>query len=314
MADENYIDFIKKDNNEGIEIKGKDMVKLNAPFVYLSDDTPLLTTAQDLAGAINELFQGGSGGGDEADYTAWQNLTEPEKHQSIMIVRVFNEDNRTATILIQRSCYGVDGSKTFFNWTINWGDGTIENIDATSKNSFNHTYSALGDYIVIASCNDNIPEGYVTSAIIGNHSNIFSPYMVAAKWGTFGTMGLSDFAYLKYIKINLSTVYSLGFQNDISLKQVIAKVNLKESCFSGCANLKFDMIEFNAVSEVPNYSFDGCIYLTDVNFPDCTKIENHAFRNCINLQSAEFAENCAISSGAFTGCAKLYPHPDGTTY
>ena len=64
MADENYIDFIKKDNNEGIEIKGKDMVKLNAPFVYLSDDTPLLTTAQDLAGAINELFQGGSGGGD----------------------------------------------------------------------------------------------------------------------------------------------------------------------------------------------------------------------------------------------------------
>ena len=64
MADENYIDFIKKDNNEGIEIKGKDMIKLNAPLVYLSDDTPLLTNAQDLAGAINELFQGGSGGGD----------------------------------------------------------------------------------------------------------------------------------------------------------------------------------------------------------------------------------------------------------
>lgn len=260
------------------------------------------------------LGRKGGSGGDEADYTAWQNLTEPEKHQSIMIVRVFNEDNRTATALVQRVCSGVDGSKTFFNWTINWGDGTIENIDATSKNSFNHTYSALGDYIVIASCNDSIPEGYVTSAIIANRLNIFSPYMVSAKWGSFGTLSLSDFAYLKYIKINLSTVYSSDFRNDISLKQVIAKVNLKESCFSGCANLKFDMIEFNAVSEVPNYAFDGCIYLTDINFPDCTKIGNYAFRNCIDLQSVEFAENCAIGSGAFTGCAKLYPHPDGTTY
>ena len=66
MADENYIDLIRKNTDEGIEIKGKDIVKLNAPFVYLSDDTPLLTSAQDLAGAINELFQGGSGGGDEA--------------------------------------------------------------------------------------------------------------------------------------------------------------------------------------------------------------------------------------------------------
>lgn len=60
-----YIDgYVSDDGKIGLEVHGEEAVKLNAPFVYLSDDTPLLTTAQDLAGAINELFQGGSGGGD----------------------------------------------------------------------------------------------------------------------------------------------------------------------------------------------------------------------------------------------------------
>ena len=39
----------------GAEISGRDVIRLNAPKVILSPDTPLLTKAQDLAGAINEL-------------------------------------------------------------------------------------------------------------------------------------------------------------------------------------------------------------------------------------------------------------------
>ena len=49
---------------EGVQIKGKDVIMLNAPEVLLSPDTPLLTTAQDVAGAINELFMLDPGGGD----------------------------------------------------------------------------------------------------------------------------------------------------------------------------------------------------------------------------------------------------------
>ena len=62
--DKNYIELYSKDGKEGVNIKGQDVVLLDAPEVRLSPDTPLLTNAQDLAGAINELFQSEPGGGD----------------------------------------------------------------------------------------------------------------------------------------------------------------------------------------------------------------------------------------------------------
>ncbi|MGN0587168.1 MAG: hypothetical protein ACI4JF_07775, partial [Oscillospiraceae bacterium] len=48
----------------GSVIHGKDIILLDAPEVMLSPDTPLLTNAQDVAGAINELFQLDPGGGE----------------------------------------------------------------------------------------------------------------------------------------------------------------------------------------------------------------------------------------------------------
>ena len=62
-----------EEEKEGIQIKGKDVIFLNAAKIYPPQDpdllpdgqyTPLLTEAQDIVGAINELFQCGSGGGD----------------------------------------------------------------------------------------------------------------------------------------------------------------------------------------------------------------------------------------------------------
>lgn len=70
MADENYIDLYTAtdeetgEETEGMIVKGKDVVMLDAPEVLLSPETPLLTEAQDVAGAINELFGLGAKGGD----------------------------------------------------------------------------------------------------------------------------------------------------------------------------------------------------------------------------------------------------------
>jgi len=56
MVDENYSDIYVGDNGkEGYLIKGKDAIMLDAPELLPSPDTPLLTEAQDLVGAINEL-------------------------------------------------------------------------------------------------------------------------------------------------------------------------------------------------------------------------------------------------------------------
>lgn len=50
-----------KTYKEGQLIKGKDFIRLESPLILPSKNTPLLTEAQDFVGAINELFQEGTG-------------------------------------------------------------------------------------------------------------------------------------------------------------------------------------------------------------------------------------------------------------
>ena len=60
MEESGYVDgYIDESNGEtGVEIYGRDVIHLNGK---VTSKTPLLTAAQDFAGAINELFQSGSG-------------------------------------------------------------------------------------------------------------------------------------------------------------------------------------------------------------------------------------------------------------
>ena len=96
--DKNYIELYSKDGKEGVNIKGQDVVILDAPEVRLSPDTPLLTNAQDVAGAINELFQLDPGGGDIwVPPSHWPQIPEPADNQAIFYVEV---DNPTPSISI----------------------------------------------------------------------------------------------------------------------------------------------------------------------------------------------------------------------
>lgn len=64
MEESGYVDgYTDEESGEtGVEIYGRDVIHLNGK---VTSKTPLLTTAQDFAGAINELFQSGTGGGDD---------------------------------------------------------------------------------------------------------------------------------------------------------------------------------------------------------------------------------------------------------
>ena len=75
----------------GSVVHGSDVILLDAPEVRLSPDTPLLTEAQDIAGAINELFQLDPGGGDEWQRPSdWPLLGEPAANESILLIRNFS--------------------------------------------------------------------------------------------------------------------------------------------------------------------------------------------------------------------------------
>lgn len=140
MADENYTEYYynEETGEEGIEIAGKDVILLNAHEVLLSPDTPLLTEAQDLAGAINELFQSGGGGGDG-------NLRSIiDNNSSTIIIGIEDEvdsekivtDNHysyikkdfTESITIHKTCNNNDGSTTKTTITKNFSKSVITNL------------------------------------------------------------------------------------------------------------------------------------------------------------------------------------------
>lgn len=150
MADENYIDLYvdEKKDKEGITVTGKDVVQLNAPEVYLSPDTPLLTKAQDVAGAINELFSEGEGGGDDDDDDWqppewWIPVPEPEEYEMYFLVNV----KSSVSVKIQAAHWYINGIGSG-NWylfsgvgplSIDWGDGVTESWGGSSPEYWEET-------------------------------------------------------------------------------------------------------------------------------------------------------------------------------
>ena len=342
MADENYIDFIKKDSNEGIEIKGKDMIKLNAPFVYLSDDTPLLTSAQDLAGAINELFQGGSGGGDEADadYEKWQNLIEPAENQAVFLVRVPNTAAKSITMTIG---YAID---MYYEdtWTVDWGDGT-SSTGYSRQGPVSHDYSAIGEYTVIftshmVNCNNSAA---VTSLPTSRTSS--NATLVMAKYGdlihaesNLNGIALSSQECLRYVKLCDETVFRNSyFQSCRALRTIFFNGTIETveyNMFTGCHSLDFSNLKFNILS-IGEYAFNACYNLKKIEmpecntigkgafgmcdglrkavFPKCYSVSEYAFQACYALNQAVFADNCTFGTDAFSNCYSLYPYPSDNT-
>lgn len=111
----------------GYMIQGKDCIYLNAPKIYPSKDTPLLTDAPDIVGAINELFQDGAGGGDD-----WSppEMPEPEDYEIYLLVDVISVSNADAAKLRINVASGDGNAYTGYGpIAVDWGDGTTDKWD-----------------------------------------------------------------------------------------------------------------------------------------------------------------------------------------
>ncbi|MBQ8902859.1 MAG: hypothetical protein IJY73_00990, partial [Oscillospiraceae bacterium] len=137
---------------EGVEIKGKDVIKLTAPEI-LPPAGQLLTVAQDIVGALNELKKGlDEKGSDEWKFPkGWIDIPDPSANQIIMMVEIDDTSVNQPVLAInlesqdgQGGCEGVE--------TIDWGDGYIDSMPFNYKPNYGHKYKEKGQYIITINC------------------------------------------------------------------------------------------------------------------------------------------------------------------
>ena len=134
---------------EGVEIKGKDVIKLTAPEI-LPPAGQLLTNAQDIVGAINELFSSGTGAAYNGNFRA-----------------VIDDDSGAITIVVGENPEDMEEeqySDYSYSYTaVEWSDkivtntetaeGTVTTTQNFSKTVITELYNANGKLIMRADYN-----------------------------------------------------------------------------------------------------------------------------------------------------------------
>lgn len=188
----------------------------------------------------------------------------------------------------------LDNGKTI---TIDWGDGTSEST-IYGTNVYQHTYSNIGDYVIVLTLNNN---GRIQlnncliekSSAASKNENI--PYQSVVK------------------KIELgSNVY---FGNDtfngctnletITMPNYIAS-SINSGLFSRCYNLKHIVIP-SLITTISDYAFQYCYLLRTVCIPASTTIfARGCFSDCSALERIIMPKNATtITYSMFAFCYKL---------
>lgn len=315
---------------EGVQIKGKDVILLNAPEVLLSPDTPLLTTAQDIAGAINELFMLDPGGGDgsfksDPDWETWKQLPEPGQYQAIYGVRIvdlsytkgykyyteyeINPDNGDYVpvedsvvpchIFFNGLSYtGEDGENYCAPYTIDWGDGSISTHPGGTVNEVDESILGLyGHGVGINSLAHRYSETglYIITATFSEH-----------RWGYGPDVYSDDNSNADFKSINQPRTIFAKFGSGISIERG------KLSYILGCPRfIKFLQLPSNQPyedgSSVMMTQLDYCLQFYDAK-KSLPTLPNSIFNSNYALTEDGIDVEAATSVGnnAFRACYSLH--------
>ena len=318
-----------KTEKEGVQIKGKDIIYLNAPEVRLSEDTPLLTDAQDLAGAINELKklsegEGGEGWQPPAD---WLEVPEPGEWEACFLI----EPKQWLSFRLDFYGSGDKYRSYCGNVTIDWGDGAIETYEGNTQFSgdgwpvwtpeskrrpteITHVYAEAGQYIVKATMDEYCC--FLGTVQDGKHSGGHVNLLIA-KIGenirlkaddsdsNFGN-GFSENYRLCWVKINGSSDiqnYEFGYcQGLMRLDLAEPLVNLPSSAF---ASARIPKIDFSYIEKIKGGALASATNLPEnITFPECTEIESYVFSSA-RIKSISAPKCTIVGNGAFDNCHAL---------
>ena len=287
---------------EGIEIKGKDVIKLNAPEI-LPPEGMLLTEAQDLVGAINELKKGlDEGGGDDSDEwvrpSDWIDIPDPEDNQIVMLM-----DCRRYRVapMIGLWCDGL-----YAGVTVDCGDGQVITIPEDNSVPLVYTYSSTGQYIMTVTSDYIKGIDLSTPAYNGGcrytlRAIKFGANMHAASGNLSSQYGL---VYAEFFG-EAATYFAI----DYNLECVKAHVPLTETeagCFKQCYNLKYLEGYTDELTTVPNSCFYDC-GLEKIILPKATVFDTttSCISYCRNLKEVYAPLVTSITSGEFASCQAL---------
>lgn len=330
-------DNVTETKEQGYMIQGKDCVYLNTPKIYPSQkDQRLMTDAQDIVGAINELFMLEPEGDDWQPPPWWIPVPEPKPYEIFILVWV----ESTAKSFYLQFVNKETGSSGGGGMSVDWGDGTTTNIPANVwwGGHISHDFTETGQYLVKITATDELNVLYAIAPsaftgcccqIIKTGSNILFRDDYHDEHGYTNTpFAMHD--RLKYIKINntkglpIDKTQNYYFEYAYALQKIELKKrqilrNIPEYCFDYNCSLKdfssassrapFDC---NSVTSVGRCAFRSCHELRKIFLPNCTSVGDDAFYECFNLQEAVFAEGCTFGKNCFHRCYSLFPRPDGS--
>lgn len=323
-----------KTEKEGVQIKGKDIIYLNAPEICFPENAPLITDKRELYDILNELFQDGGEGGEWQPPADWLKVPEPEPWEAYLLIdgkRCGGMNNQ----LFLSFCDPSTGKSGYGKIIIDWGDGNVfayqgihDSSDADEK--YDYLWSGVISYqryprpdmeqhlVKITLCESNCVICSVESTSSGSGNQI----VLIAKLGENVRVKLYDSceASVSCRCFNRRFVY-------MHMAALKGNPDLPGECFSGCSSLK--RIEFeNLLTLIPprfcynntnleNLDLSGAVIIGDYAFystshfvrklylPECVEIGDYAFWDSLMIEEIYAPKCVSVGAYAFYGCKYL---------
>jgi len=183
-------------------------------------------------------------------------------------------------------------------WSIDWDDGTQNNMEVDDTSFPSHTYLYDETDLIEKDRWTELPNG-----------TMVRPKIEIALTGSIKTLACQSNANYPF----LATELGKGIPYLVSITAPDTMESLKQIgdfVFQGCSSLE-SVTGFTRVETIGQYAFNGCTNLSNIGdassgFIAVTAIGNKAFANCQSLQNlASFAHVRSIGIRAFENCISL---------
>lgn len=320
-----------EEEKEGVQIKGKDMLYLNAPNIFFPNNAPLDTEKRELYDILNELFQGGSGGGDDENDWRPPELPEPSDYEVCMLIEIVAP--KTGTVDVGFSFYlntlykqTPDSDWALYNGigplTVDWGDGTVLSASGYDYDKWdNNNGTMVGDgwwlpaYGMINSHKYKEAGKYTVKFTSNEHSNFANVLM---KEGSSGNV------YTLAIKCGRKILVAQPIENTSFNEDLFSRLNSRlqyikyagesagfTSFFGGYSLRKIETVEPYKEISIPlaKNVMQFCYNLKNFDFSECRKLYNVSLSYCglktLNLPKCTEINNANNTTTFVSNCIKL---------